>query len=95
MIRRILEVAEQEGWLDAAQQLSPEQQLQEAYHEQRAGTDSGRHPLDARRHQIEGWRGDGYSFLVIHDLLQQSGVKHSETTVRRYIRRHFPSPVRQ
>ena len=94
VIRRILELAEQEGWLDAARELPSEQQLQEVYHEQRGGADSGRHPLDARRDQIEGWRREGYSFLVIHELLQQRGVEYSETTVRRYIHRHFPSPLR-
>ena len=58
------------------------------YHEQRDGADGRRHPrhpLDARRDQIEGLRQEGYSFLVIHKLLQQRGVEYSETTVRRYI----------
>jgi len=44
--------------------------------------------------QIDAWRQEGYSFLVIHELLRQHVVKYSETTVRRYIHRHFPSPVR-
>ena len=44
--------------------------------------------------QIDAWRQEGYSFLVIHELLRQRGVKYSETTVRRYIHRYFPSPVR-
>ena len=56
VIRRILELAEQEGWLDATRELPSEQQLQEVYHEQRGGADSGHLPLDARRDQIEGWR---------------------------------------
>ena len=38
-----------------------------------------------RRDQIEGWRREGYSFLVVHELLQQRGVEYSETTVRRYM----------
>ena len=95
VIRRLRELAEHEGWLDAKRELPSERQLQEAYHEQRAGAEErGGHPLDARRDQIEGWRREGYSFLVIHELLQQRGVECSETTVRRYIHRHFPSPVR-
>ena len=64
------------------------------YHEQRAGEEGRSHPLDERRDQIDAWRQEGYSFLVIHELLRQRGVKYSETTVRRYIHRHFPSPVR-
>ena len=94
VIRRVLQLAEQEAWLDAERELPSEHQLQEVYHEQRGDEEGRRHPLDARRDQIEGWRGDGYSFLVIHKLLQERGVEYSETTVRRYIHRHFPPPVR-
>ena len=94
VIRRVLELAGQEGWLDAERELPSEHELQEVYHEQRGGEDGRGHPLDARRDQIEGWRGDGYSFLVIHKLLQERGVEYSETTVRRYIHRQFPAPVR-
>ena len=78
VIRKVLELAEQEGWLDAEQELPSEHQLQEVYHEQRDGEDSRDHPLDAHRDQIKGWHRDGYSFLVIHELLQQRGVKYSE-----------------
>ena len=94
VIRKVLELAEQERWLDTKRELPSEHQLREAYHEQRAGEDSRRHPLDERRDQIERWRQEGYSFLVIHELLRQRGVEYSETTVRRYIHRHFPTPVR-
>ena len=94
VIRRVLQLAEQEAWLDAERELPSEHQLQEVYHEQRGDEEGRRHPLDARRDQIEGWRREGYSFLVIHELLQQRGVEYSETTVRRYIHRHFPPPVR-
>ena len=94
VIRRVLQLAEQEAWLDAERELPSEHQLQEVYHEQRGDEEGRRHPLDARCDQIEGWRREGYSFLVIHELLQQRGVEYSETTVRRYIHRHFPPPVR-
>ena len=57
VIRRVLELAGQEGWLDAERELPSEHQLQEVYHEQRGGEDSRCHPLDARRDQFEGWRG--------------------------------------
>ena len=94
VIRRVLQLAEQEGWLDEQQELPTEQQLQEVYHEQRSGEEGRRHPLDAHREQIAGWRKEDYSFLVIHKLLEKRGVEYSETTVRRYIHRQFPAPVR-
>ena len=62
-IPKVLELAEQEGWLDTKLKLPSEPQLQEVYHEQRAGEDS---------HQIEAWRQEGYSFPVIHELSRRS-----------------------
>ena len=49
MIRRMLELAEQEGWLDEQQPLPSEHQLQEVYHEQRIGEEGRQHPLDGHR----------------------------------------------
>ena len=37
VIRRLLLLAEQEGWLDEQHEVPSEQQLQEVYHEQRSG----------------------------------------------------------
>ena len=95
VIRRVRELAEEEGWLDAAE-LPGERQLRERYHEQQQAERGAAHPLDAHREKIAGWLElkEPYSFLVIHKLLTGSGVKYSETTVRRYIHRHFPKAVR-
>ena len=54
VIRRVLQLAGQEGWLDEQQELPSEHQLQEVYHEQRIGEEGRQHPLDAHREQIEG-----------------------------------------
>ena len=83
VIRRVLQLAEQEAWLDAERELPSEHQLQEVYHEQRGDEEGRRHPLDARRDQIEGWRREGYSFLVIHELLQQRGVEYQDDPMLR------------
>ena len=45
VIRRVLELAGQEGWLDAERELPSEHELQEVYHEQRGGEDGRGHPL--------------------------------------------------
>ena len=93
VIRRVRELAEQEGWLED-DQLPSEQQLQERYHDQRHAEQDAAHPLDAYREQIAEWLKQRYSLLVIHKLLAQVGVEYSESTVRRYVHRHFPTPVR-
>ena len=93
VIRRVRELAEQEGWLDAAD-LPGERELRERYHEQQQAERGAAHPLDAHRERIDGWLKEDYSFLVIHKLLTGKGVEYSESTVRRYIHRHFPKAVR-
>ena len=93
VIRRVRELAEQEGWLDAAE-LPSERQLRELYHEQQQAERGAAHPLDTHREKIAGWLKEPYSFLVIHKLVTGLGVEYSETTVRRYIHRHFPKAVR-
>ena len=93
VIRRVRELAEQEGWLEGAH-LPSEQQLQERYHDQRHAEQGTAHPLDAHREQIAEWLKQRYSLLVIHKLLAQVGVEYSESTVRRYVHRHLPTPVR-
>ena len=59
VIRKVLELAEQEGWLEAERELPSEAQLQGVYHEQRAGEEGRSHPLDERRDQIKEWREEG------------------------------------
>ena len=44
VIRRVLQLAEQEGWLEAERELPSEPQLREMYHERRDGEDGGRRP---------------------------------------------------
>ena len=59
VIRRVLELAGQEGWLDAERELPSEHELQEVYHEQRGCEHSRGHPLDAHRdmHAFEWFGG--------------------------------------
>ena len=77
VIRKVLELAEQEGWLEAERELPSEAQLQEVYHEQCAGEEGRSHPLDERRDQMKEWSEEGYSFVVIHPLLHERGVQYS------------------
>ena len=94
VIRRVRELPSRKAWLDAAD-LPGKRQLRERYHEQQQAERGGAHPLDAHRERIAEWLKEHYSFLVIHKLLTGRGVEYSETTVRRYIHRHFPKAVRR
>ena len=65
VIRRVRELAEQEGWLQAAE-LPGERQLRELYHEQQQAERGAAHPLDAHREKIAGWG-------IIHQTCQYRG----------------------
>lgn len=91
VIRKVKRIAEEEGWLDALSPLPPENELRDAY--QTAEEGSSPHPLDAIQEDIKRWLDEDYSFVVIHTLAQET-VPCSESTVRRYIYRHFPSTPR-
>lgn len=92
VIRRVKHIAEQEGWLDPAEPLASEYDIQRAYEIGEIEENGSPHPLDGYRERIDGWLEEGDSFIVIHRLLCELGVNYSETTVRRYIHR-FVRPV--
>lgn len=48
------------------------------------------HPLDAYRDQLKLWLKEKHSYVVIHQLLEDE-LHLSESTVRRYCQKHFPS----
>ena len=52
----MLQLAEQEGWLDEQQELPSEQQLQEVYHEQQSAEEGHQHPLNAYLMRIGPFR---------------------------------------
>ena len=54
VIRKVLQLAEQEGWLDEQQELPSEQQLQEVYHEQQSAEEGHQHPLCCLPSEISG-----------------------------------------
>ena len=51
----------------------PSTSCRRVYHERRIGEEGRQHPLDEHRERIAGWRQEGYSFLVIHKLLEGRG----------------------
>lgn len=87
IIREIRDLASQKGWLDPSLELPSEFELQMARDGQQEPIS---HPLDRFSKEIEGWREKGYSFVVIHQLINDQ-YSCSEATVRRYIHRKYPS----
>ena len=93
LIREIRDIAAQKGWLEAAAPLPTEYSLQRALNELHDSQEQETHPLDQWKEEIKRWVDAGYSFIVIHQLVREYH-ECSESTVRRYIHRRFPSKPR-
>lgn len=50
------------------------------------------HPLDLHRDHLEQWRKEGYSAVVIHQLLKDKSSCDAQS-IRRYLNKHFPQQV--
>jgi transposase len=96
VIRAVRTIAAREGWLNRLSELPSEGEIGRRYEEALSGSREQPHLLQLHQEQIKEWLRAKYSFQVIHQLLGAQGVKLSESSVRRWIHRHFPqlpSPV--
>ena len=50
------------------------------------------HPLDLHHDHLEQWRKEGYSAVVIHQLLKDKSSCNAQS-IRRYLNKHFPQQV--
>ena len=89
VIREIRSLAEKQGWLDPGTELPSESQIYEV--KGMAGVKRA-HPLDTFREEIERMVNEGYTAVVIHELLRE---RHpcEVSTIRRYIQREFPGRI--
>jgi len=93
VVRRLKRVAEEKGWLNSSYPLPSEKEIKEAYSRSETLVEASPHLLDAFKQEIERWIKEGYSFVVMHKMLCEE-VECSESTVRRYIHKHFPQKPR-
>ena len=93
IVRRLRELAQEAGWL-AVDRLPPEaEEITRAVAQANPKLLEAEHPLDAFRGDLRRWVKAGNSYVTIHQLLASS-YSCSETTVRRYIQKHFPPNTR-
>jgi len=87
LIRRIWKISDKEGWLDPGSQIPSEEVLYQVFN---SDTIPAVHPLEAWKEQIKEWVENGYSYVVIHKLINPQ-YECSEATVRRYVKKNFPT----
>jgi transposase len=96
VIRAVRDLAARQGWLSVTTELPSEGEIARLYEETLSDSHDTPHPLEPYEGQLKGWLQAKYSFQVIHKLLDEMGVRVSESTARRWIHRRFPqlpSPV--
>jgi len=89
VVREIKELCQQNGWLDPDSEIPREIELYRA----RYGNPPNSfrpHPLDKYHDDFKRWVKDKYTYVVMHQLIKDS-YPCEESTVRRYVKRRFPS----
>jgi transposase len=84
IIRKIRRAALEHGWLEAAAPLPGEGDLETSL----ARREREPEALDAFRDRIAEWVEKEYSYVVMHRLITRD-YPCSESTVRRYVKKHF------
>lgn len=94
VIRKVKRIAAEQGWLEHEKPLPTEGDLRDAYEKADGETATESHALDRFKDDIRRWvKEEKYSFVVMHDLLRKR-VACSESTLRRYVHKHYPKTPR-
>ena len=92
IIRNIRTIADIEGWLDPQTPLPSEEEIEKV----RAGKrdkKGAQHPLAMYLDDFRRWIKEGYTCVVMHQLIKDR-YHCSEPTVRRFLRKYLPSRVK-
>jgi hypothetical protein len=94
VIRKIKKIAEENKWLDPENPLPEDYELKDAYeYYDNPERQTKTHPLDRFRDGFERWIEAENSYTVMHHLISKT-YKCSESTVRRYVQKHYPRKVK-
>jgi len=94
IIRQIRDISFKQGWLGGIETLPDEAEVNEALKTSKRDK-AIPHPLDQYHDDFKLWIDEKTSFTIIHDHLIKRGLQYSESTVRRYIHRKYPSHYRK
>jgi transposase len=90
VVRRLRDTAAAAGWLEPGTEEPSEREIAVALAQRGR---PGEHPLDRYREDLKRWVDERMSYVVMHQLIRER-YPCSESTVRRYVQRHFPDAPR-
>lgn len=91
IIRSLQDLSKQEGWLNKERDLPTEEQIASARKSDEAGMRE--HRFKIYHSDIKRWVDEGYSYIVMHRLLNER-IPCSLSSVSRYVKRSFPQQVK-
>jgi hypothetical protein len=90
IIKKIKELAIAHQWLNLASAMPTDEEISKAWN-LKVKTQKF-HPLDIHREDLQQWRKEGNSAVVIHQLLKDKCPCDAQA-IRRYLNKHFPKPI--
>ncbi|MCP4130340.1 MAG: IS21 family transposase [bacterium] len=87
VIRKLRSIAEANGWLNANVEMPVEKEIYNAYHNITEQPTTS-HPLESFREDLKRYKDEGYTYVVMHELIKDR-YSCSESTVRRFVQNHI------
>jgi len=92
IIRKVKDIASIHGWLESENGFPTDKQIHTAWFGDKTAQVK-EHPLDKYYDDFERWIEEEYTYVVMHELINDR-YNCSETTVRRYVQRKFPKKIK-
>jgi transposase len=90
IVKNVYELAVVHHWLDPASPMPTDEEIAKVW--KPSSKINKPHPLDLHRDYLEQWRKEGYSAVVMHQLLKNTYACDAQA-IRRYLNKHFPRPI--
>jgi transposase len=90
IIKKIRALSILHQWLDTSVAMPTDGEISKFWNSTSKNQKS--HPLDLHRNHLEQWRKEGYSAVVMHQLLKDQCPCDAQA-IRRYLNKHFPMQV--
>jgi len=90
IVKKIRALSILHQWLDTSSAMPTDGEISKFWNS--ASKTQKQHPLDLYRDDLEQWKKEGYSAVVMHQVLKDQCSCDTQT-IRRYLNKHFPDQV--
>lgn len=90
IVKKIRALSMLHQWLDTSSAMPTDGEISKFWNS--SSKTQKQHPLDLYRNDLEQWKKEGYSAVVMHQVLKDQCSCDAQT-IRRYLNKHFPDQV--